>query len=967
MSVDSLEKKAEDVLTPPSIAGAGSPNPSTSRDYVDDLEKNAAMPAISQQQRNSNQPKPANRRKQNKNLLMGIFTSKTLRKRSALSALLLVLFGGGGLLSVFFSPSLALVHAKEIFTESLNDQLKAVDERSAVLLRGKLKDITKGSCGAIKINCKFATISEKQADKFRAAGIEMDLDKSYGFGENRGKIMQIRFVNDDGEKVAISTAKELNDHLLGPKAANFRSKMQGVHNPLVKGFGDKVALNTMRMWKVGKNLVATGSNDNERRQNVNNNVVNGNSVDAKTIIIKPDEDGKEHYFDPETGEEYTKEQVDTAEEQSKRIGASEGTSKVLKQAVMGASIVGYMDAACTVYNSMRFTSALAKVQKKAQAIRYSMATVLTPADSIKAGDAQEGDINYLMNNKTEIKLVSKVVDESKLYEEGSAQSPPVTDDPEAGQNFFDSPGYKTAAHNDAPILSLRAARFMIAGGSVVLLDGILKTIAVVVNRGDPNPQQVSEKCGYIQNPAVRFAGLAIGVIAGVGSFGLFTAVGIGGSMALALSLPYIEAQAAEIIAGDLFKDLSGIDSGDAAYVGAAGYMGSVAMNRGLKPLTEEEGLEQLAANKQVQEKYAENERQLARATPFDLTNRYSFLGSMAFSLVPTVERSKTSGSMAMASIASLIPTSFASLFPSAKAASVNPEYFKRCNDQAYKQLKIACGPFGEERYGISAEELAMDQFANNNWMAETGNIDPASETGEPKDNGKEWNYVKYLKQCTYRTVGWGENQDENEGDGSNCLKPENEALNKHFRVYTLDRSVDDMYDGEDLMTTSSAGYRSGQSSTVGTDGWALPVNDTFTVTSGYEDTTRDDVHKGIDLAGASDGQTAGQPIFAAREGRVIAAGRKGGYGNWIVIEHIIDGRKMSTVYGHMEDDGLLVKVNDRVTTGQEIGKVGNSGNSTGPHLHFELLNGSPLDGGSHEDPTAMITTLIKEREVARNV
>ncbi len=958
MSVSDLEKNAADRMTPLSLGGTGSRDPESDRQQLDDIEKNAAIPSIAQAEREKNQPKYAAQKKQNRKLLMGIFTSKTARKRSALSALLLVLFGGGGFLTVFFSPSLAIVHMKEVFTESLNDQLRTVDERSAMLLRGKLKDITRGSCGAIKINCKFATMTDRQVAKFKAAGIEIEREPSKILPK-RGTITKITYIKPDGQKLEITDAKQLNSALLSADNSSFRASMQRGFNPLVKSFGDKIALNTMRMLKVTKNVVATGDSDKERQQRVNNAVSGVGDAGAKPIVIKTDEDGKEMYFDSE-GNELTKEQVDAAEEQSKRISNSVGTSKLLSQAAMGASIVGYMDVSCTVYNSMRFVSALSKVNKKAQAARYSMAMVMTPADSIKAGDAKEGDINYIGNNHMDVRLASNVIDESKLYQEGSASNPPLINDPEAGMNSFDSPGYKIAAYGDAPDLSLRASRFTIAGGSTALLDGVIRSIATVVNSGDPNPQEVSRKCGYIQNPAVRFTGLAIGIIAGIGSFGISTALGVGGSMALALALPYIEAQAAEIIAGNVFEDISGIDTGDAAYVGAAGLMGSVAMNRGLKPLSKEEGLKQLAANKETYQRYAENERFIARSTPFDLTNRFSFLGSVAFSLTPAMQRSKTSASMAMMNIASLIPASFASLLPSAKAMAVNPAYFDKCNDQAYKAVGIACGPFGEERYGLSEEELKMDQFENNTWMAETGNIDPDSETGEPKNNNQPWNYVKFLEQCTYRTVGWGENQNENEGDGSNCIKPENEELNKHFRVYTVDRSVDEMYDGEDLLESTSAAYRSGQTSTAGADGWALPTVDTFTIVGNY---TFD--HQSIDLADENEAVTIGKPVFAARDGRVVAAGTKTNYGNWVVIEHDIEGRKMSTVYGHLES--TLVDINDTIKAGDEIGKVGKTGTTPSARLRFELWSGSPLDGGSRTDPTPIITALLGRSDEVSDV
>ena len=93
-------------------------------------------------------------------------------------------------------------------------------------------------------------------------------------------------------------------------------------------------------------------------------------------------------------------------------------------------------------------------------------------------------------------------------------------------------------------------------------------------------------------------------------------------------------------------------------------------------------------------------------------------------------------------------------------------------------------------------------------------------------------------------------------------------------------------------------------------------------------------HTGTDLAAPD-----GTPILAAADGVVTVAGPVGGYGNLIAIEHRIDGQIVATGYGHMWDTGIRVNVGDHVTAGQHIGDVGSSGNSTGPHLHFEVRPG----------------------------
>lgn len=93
-------------------------------------------------------------------------------------------------------------------------------------------------------------------------------------------------------------------------------------------------------------------------------------------------------------------------------------------------------------------------------------------------------------------------------------------------------------------------------------------------------------------------------------------------------------------------------------------------------------------------------------------------------------------------------------------------------------------------------------------------------------------------------------------------------------------------------------------------------------------------HMGLDI-----GNNTGTPVNAAASGVVIYAGWHGGFGNKIIIYH---GFSTSTVYAHLSK--INVSVGDEVEKGQLIGEVGNTGNSTGPHLHYEVI----VDGANHD-------------------
>lgn len=124
----------------------------------------------------------------------------------------------------------------------------------------------------------------------------------------------------------------------------------------------------------------------------------------------------------------------------------------------------------------------------------------------------------------------------------------------------------------------------------------------------------------------------------------------------------------------------------------------------------------------------------------------------------------------------------------------------------------------------------------------------------------------------------------------------------------------------------------GSAPVVSSGSWTKPVNGRFTSGYGYRvhpiyGTGR--MHYGVDFA-----NSIGIPVVSAADGVVSYAAPFSTYGNVVMVTHNIDGQTFTSLYAHMNNIGA--SVGQSVSKGQQIGTVGNTGNSTGPHLHFEL-------------------------------
>ena len=110
-------------------------------------------------------------------------------------------------------------------------------------------------------------------------------------------------------------------------------------------------------------------------------------------------------------------------------------------------------------------------------------------------------------------------------------------------------------------------------------------------------------------------------------------------------------------------------------------------------------------------------------------------------------------------------------------------------------------------------------------------------------------------------------------------------------------------------------------------------------------------HKGIDMNPGN-----GSPVQAISAGivRELSHVDNGGLGIYVMVDHDIDGRRVTSVYAHLQEGSITVSEGQLIDVGDILGLVGNTGQSTGPHLHFEIL----LDGTNPTDPYAWLSERV---------
>ncbi len=924
-------------------------------------------------------PSPRSR----KQLLQKAFSNiRGTRSASPILLIAILLFGGGSIFTAILAPGATLLHLADTLERDLNSQLSAMDKTSMQLWRTKLKQTTSGSCGAVKLKCRFATVNEEKFSKAvqRANGGRTDVlrvhydETKKGVLPGRSAIKSFEYIDDKGVSHSLDSAEKFTSFM--KENTGFRSMMYGVYSPRFSPFKNKATMKFLNKNKTSWAKKLVGKNEKEVDASAKRAIKGTTTLAVTKLTPVTDEDGNQTgEYEDEKGNKYSADEAKGLLEQEERIKKSPTTQKVLGNMAKGVLITGLADTACTIYNTSRAVSVSAKTIRAAELVRTGNIYAINEPHAIKAEMATPETVQYASNNIMAMEPRTKVADESQLASTPAGQKLAEIDNPSGGQTGMDSPIYKISSSQDYPEkLDAETQALLPGGGLTGTLDSVNTDIANALGSNDP--ATLSERCKIIQNPVVRGGSLIIGIAAGVGSFGTSTAFSVAGSAALGLALPYLTAQLADMVAGNVTEGLKGKNLVSAVSVGASLTYNGIARSQGMMTMSPENMADYQNGKRESLVAYDEIDKMAARKNPFDVTNQFSFTGSLVRSSLPIAATIRSNGAGLIQSLPQIASVAAKAILPIAGAASerdtlVRAERYKMCDDVDYKALgdDVAVDITCVMNFGLPQEAMSLEIDEATDYMIANGEVDANDISGDPVDNGNTWNYAKYLEQCRDSQPGAVEDIESEPTNGAGCTDEKNFEKNYHYAKFEVIRNSDDGISQElpGMDSGAQQEFTDGSAGEIGLDGWAYPTDKNKTEVSSNFGPRDGKQHNGADLTGP-----LGTPIYAARDGEVIAAGPASGFGNWIVLQHDVNGKRVDTVYGHMQRSGVLVRVGQRVKAGEMIGRIGNEGQSTGPHLHFEVWDGGRSDmeggsGGKAVDPASFLEKASSSNSNARDV
>ncbi|MFA5607702.1 MAG: M23 family metallopeptidase [Leucobacter sp.] len=848
------------------------------------------------------------------------FAGMSRRKKGAFGGIVALIIGGGGLLGTLFSPGFGVVHMQEVFTKDLDDISAGLEEHGVHVFKGRINasPATKGYCGSkVTVRCKFTSTSARQIRMLEKAGITVECD-----GVCDRKVMRNRvtaYTLPDGTRIT-NAAQFAELMRKNPRAAHTMTK---IFNARFFAVSSKSAAKAFKLRGLDKGRKLKGDSKEKIRDSLNKSVNSKGQVKTVNGIVvteETDADGNKIYKDA-NGVEYDQSKLDTNGKFKTALDSVKG-SRGFAGAVKGVGIVGTVDSACTIYQTSRMVSLLAKAVRHQRLMVFALA-FLNTASAIRAGTATPEEVSYVGEKLNEVDMREYV---------GTDDSGNGIPNPGYKQSATSSPLYRLSQFGDVPSkagMGTSVSSFTVGGSGAGILNDIYQGAKAAIGG---SPRQV---CGVVQHPLTRAGSILVGILSigtGVGAVKMVATIA-GGAVVTEIAMSYlmsmINEQAEDI---DLDHTARYGDFSAAMFAGTGGVYEASGRGVGARPRTSDPAIAAYAQFRNESDaRYEQMMIADARRTPFDLSNQYTFLGQ----LVRQTSALSLGGTSALGKVMNVVRGSVASITKPASAKTDDPSRFELCDDVDYEELGIKADVMCNVRYGWTAQEMQFDNTELVEYMVDSGYIDDnaAEEADLSQVAKKDTKFAEYVTYCVDRTDPWGEQGGEDDTSdwvtGKNCVGGGSDldaGTLSRFSAFAARYSIVQSMDYGPGDFGDSDGSTSGDNSTVSGE---LVGDKAYPVANGTHAGTYAG-HHGVDFP-----LPQGSPIYAVADGTVTYVGKESYGANVIFIMH--EGGIM-TQYAHMHDGagGMTVNVGDTVEAGRQIGEIGSTGMSTGPHLHFEV-------------------------------
>lgn len=889
------------------------------------------------------------------------FLKGKLRGKGPLGGIVALLLVLGGTGASFLGPASLLTNFSSILSNHMdfgNRLLGKTGKSYATAIFGGR------NCAESKIKCKFASVSDKRVKEWEKRGIKVIKDdKPNVFG--RYKIRGLVF--PDGKEV---TTKRAYNNLKFSDPYNF-SKLQRF--PIRATYLDAKSSINKSLGKFGRSLSTKFKSSTKKDKN--ERVAENRSSMDRLTDSSPDRESRISKI-KSTG----KSKVSSATSQiSNKMKSVETAVKGANFAIAGANL------ACTANNLVKATQASILLLWHAELIKFMLPFIQAGSQAKEAGVNGEFDwetAEYFGDRLTHA-VTQKEIDADPDDE--------ITQDM-LGKTAMDSAGFAAALNGDFGNYNDNYTGWSPA--TAIWGGGVRQRVEDLLG----GKENISKTCNTAR--ALGWAALAACVGPqglGCAAWGIaqFLVFNVWGDDIVGLVTEQLADDALEQIAdANLSSELTGPALGD-AIVSGAGVLASYS-DRASGFAVAGNNEQAFTAYRDIlhdvdfQESKLADSMDSARKNQFDINNRFSFAGRVA-SAVSRVPWNGTllSGIANASHIASSLPSS--TVASAMKQGIYQPidvlsseEKFRGaisgCKNTGLTDLEIPC--IGESGRAVpvigGSVEACLDAEANQD--TGTSCIDRAIDyLSIKKYKDSEGNQISYINGDTGEPGGWSEYQSAKEYDNPFLMFMRYCGNDREYPLGYMDMPYEDSTDWHDGMACAYSGNKAQDddlawmsyyytmciahyasdndqdycwgvetaAAVTNTGSWVVPTSGPCLSSFGFRWGT---IHRGIDISPPS-----GTAIVAPTSMEIIFAGPKpDGYGVSVVAK-ATDGTNFSFRFGHMLDQPP-VSAGQKVSKGQTIGRVGSTGDSTGPHLHLEIFPSGvdPMTYAGAVDPVPVL-------------